>query len=593
MHLEFKRTSHAYLNAGIVGLYVYLERAERGRDRAVDAGEAHNVPWYRKLPDFTYGLEEELLWIDTAAPIPFLEEVYYAMGADHYDSSTKEALEKQENAYYISKEDRFEPFPKKKTYGFAALLTNDAAGKTRSENATVRQSTIKEDDTAGQLMLRRYRERFERLNLKLGAQLYRGEPYIKITRLKLTEEDLMSGKKYCPLTGEGFKTLQSATNSSPTAGGLVSFMSGLGTKADKIGWKAQYLIRFAPVLCLYRYTNRLNTLFCYFYDKSTLVGLYRYYRKLNKVYYAVEVKLSYNHQANFRLDPLWPKNLETKVGGRDFIWPNEVLFQLIFTITGDQMKGATDKETGQLWADRESLQLHLLRADKYSGTMRPSVFTVFNNFDYTVRFIKRSVKGDNQIEWPAVLKSLILSKPKFGNNDFKLSRRLRDRVLEKVMTGRSYAHEYAAFLYDCYCLRLAGANIGYKSFSNLNKLFLLNELESLNPHHMLLPETRERAYNLGVQIGVNIMNAGGSPLEAAKTGRKYVIQLNKVRTYEDFLSSIVRILNKYDGIIPSTELFRSEVTEENFETIKLLTTIGALSRINSRLSRPKIEPSKT
>ncbi len=84
------------------------------------------------------------------------------------------------------------------------------AGKTPNEENTVRRKAIKEDDEFGQLLLRRYEEHFEKEGLKLGQQLYVNEPYAKITRLKLTEADLASGAQVCPLTGEGFRRLQSA-----------------------------------------------------------------------------------------------------------------------------------------------------------------------------------------------------------------------------------------------------------------------------------------------------------------------------------------------------------------------------------------------
>jgi hypothetical protein len=113
---------------------------------------------------------------------------------------------------------------------------------------------------------------------------------------------------------------------------------------------------------------------------------------------------------------------------------------------------------------------------------------------------------------------------------------------------------------------------------------------------MISAEVRERAYKLGVQIGENIMRAGdkNEPLRnRAKSSRKYIVHLNKVRTYDDFLESVVRIMTRFDGIVPSRDLFEKELTEENLKSIKLLTVIGALTRINSKLSRDEAKQKET
>jgi hypothetical protein len=589
MRLTFKRSGHVYLNAGIVGLHDYLHRAKKGID----------VPpkWEQQISELTTwscALEDQQLWLESENPIPLLETMYFWMGEELYDNSTDDALKNLTNAYYVEAEDRFEWFPKKKTYGFGGLLTNDAAGKTPNEENTLRQKTIKEDDVRGQHILSRFKEEFEKKEVALGQQLYVNEPYAKITRLKLTDKDLLPGNKQCPLTGEGFKNLQSATSTSPTASGMLQFMSGVGAKTNKIGWKAMYLMRFAPRLELYRYANRLDTLYCYFYDAPTLLQLRSYYRRWQGLYYAKEIKQKARHLANFKLEPIRAKGIDAQLGARDFILPNEVLFQLLYTIASQNLNRSGDGETGQLDGEIAKVDFYLLRADKFAGTMRPSVYTVFNHFTYVQRYLKQA--REFGVDWTKVLLSLVLSKPSNGKNDYELSRRLRDEVLRKIMNGESIAEEMARLLYDCYNLRISGGNLYYKSFAQLELLVRFNEFKSLNPHSMISAEVRERAYKLGVQIGENIMRAGdkNEPLRnRAKSSRKYIVHLNKVRTYDDFLESVVRIMTRFDGIVPSRDLFEKELTEENLKSIKLLTVIGALTRINSKLSRDEAKQKET
>ncbi len=68
----------------------------------------------------------------------------------------------------------------------------------------------------------------------------------------------------------------------------------------------------------------------------------------------------------------------------------------------------------------------------------------------------------------------------------------------------------------------------------------------------------------------------------AKSGRKYIIDLNKSRTLDQFNNAIIRIMNKYQLQVNS-ELFKESLNEENFEMVKQFAIIGALNVINNAI----------
>jgi hypothetical protein len=587
--ITFKHTGNVYLNAGIVGIAVTLTNYDLWRQNVTPA-----LPPLGLERDRDWGFEGNSLWIEAEEPLELLNRLYMVMGHRYYNSSTKDALDKMTNYWYEPETDEFHAFPKMKTYGFGALLTNDAAGKTPNEANTIRRKAIKEDDAFGQLLLRRYTEHFEEKGLKLGQQLYVNEPYAKITRLKLTEADLEPGKNICPLTGEGFKRLQSADCVSPTTAGLTNFMSNLSRKGDKIGWKALYAVRFAPVLALYRYVGGLDTLYCYFYDHPRLGSLFNIYGQVqNKVYLEAGAKQEANHLNNINLAALslgGRKGAQLK--GGDFVHPNEVLFQLIYTFSQALYDVATDRSGKLKYAeDEEHINLYLLRADKFAGTMRPNTFTAFNHFAYVRRYIVAAERAG--IDWGQVLASLRIHLPG-KERDWAKERLPREAVLKRLMVGQTFVAELKAIYLGGFAHLLTGNNkdLGYKRWDQLTKLLKFNEFGPMNNHPQEEKDFHELAYKLGTQIGMAIMDSGdggSSPREVAKSGRKYIIDLDKSRTYEDFLEAIKRIQLRYERSV-SRELFVNRIDDTNFRKAKLLATIGALNVLNSNLSSKSSTP---
>ncbi len=91
-----------------------------------------------------------------------------------------------------------------------------------------------------------------------------------------------------------------------------------------------YAVRFAPVLALYRYAGGLDTLYCYFYDHPDLGTMYNIYLSVyDELYLSEPAKQEVNHLNNIKLQPLGLGGKKgAELSGKDFVHPNEVLFQL-------------------------------------------------------------------------------------------------------------------------------------------------------------------------------------------------------------------------------------------------------------------------
>lgn len=112
--IKFNRTSNIFLNAGIIALHWYLEHRQKELD----------IVYKHKLGTDSLTIYSEDLF-------KLLEDVYYMMGRDVYDTSGKKARGKVEK-YYFTKDQEPVPFFKMKTYGLGELITNDptpTAGK--------------------------------------------------------------------------------------------------------------------------------------------------------------------------------------------------------------------------------------------------------------------------------------------------------------------------------------------------------------------------------------------------------------------------------------------------------------------------------
>lgn len=581
--ITFHRTSNVFLNTGIVALYDYL----------LDA-----------LPEFP-GLEVEfspdMLIIRGNMWPKALEEVYYKMGKEVYDTANPKQLEEKLNAYYIEAEDRFERFPRMSALGLAALLTNDAQGLTRHEENKSKIETIRK--TRPQLAVK-FESYFQESGLDLAKNIYFNEPYTKITRLeKALPEHFILGENICYISGEGFKKLVENTSTSPFLTGLTNFNSFLSGTDKRISWKSMFLFRFAPKYCLYRYASGLDTTFCYLFETNDLENLRTFLHQNRTVFMDKVQLLEVAYRTNLKFFNFGSKKGDEQrtTPQKDFTEPHETQFMLIYTIYRNllfskNMESASELDLDVFDAAFSSkyipISLVSLKADRFSSTLRPNNFEQFNHFKFTIRLMAHLEKRG--VSFQSLLQSLLFQhrSERTNKNSFRLARRLRNMVLYKVMKAQSVLSDFEGLFFWCF-LYLNSSDekdqneARYKNFKNLFD-FIINYETIIQQRKMNTEQAKslqDRAINLGKSIGMSALNFGdGDRRSNAKQARSYMMHLHKARTAEQFREAIIRFQKKY-GIIVANQLLESEDMndDQSFVFIKQFTVISALNILNGAL----------
>ncbi|MFN0203476.1 MAG: hypothetical protein ACKVTZ_18260 [Bacteroidia bacterium] len=567
----FEKSHHVLLDNGIIALYRYLNR----EDNEVLA----KFSYQHKLTDTTLTIECEQL-------AALLEEVYYLMGREVYDTYTHKQDEDRGNIFFKKDETgayQAELFPKMNTYGMTELLTNNAQGTMRREEDSMKIDEIEKQNPELAAFIRKT---FEEKKLKLLSKVYFNERYTKITRLDAFHVDYFKeGKHHCYLTGKSYKRLVDVTSTSPFISGLTNFNSFLQND-KKISWQAMYLSRFAAAQALYAYTNKVyEAISVFLFESNTLTNLDNLYKtyveggklKVN----SIEWKNN-NFVSNLRISNF------AKEKGEYFVWKNEYAFMLIYTFYEQILVTAKEKATEienpyEVLDDTISQTQPILvgiRAEPYGNTKRPTAFDYITKLRFLVRLFQYWV--NHGVDMLAVLRSLRFIKPSLtGNqNKFALERVVRDRVLGLIIEGKSILSEMETLFFDCYRNLTAGENVGYKHYQQLELFITLYEpLISQTMDKSL----QERAIKLGKSIGQSILNYEGQDRKLnAKQGRKYIIGLRKARTLEQFADELTRMQFRF-AMSVSTEILE-KLDESNFLLVKQFAVIAALNQLNSTLS---------
>jgi len=588
----FRRTSNVFLNTGVVALYEYLLEASKD------------------FSDLTVEFTSDKLTVRGEKWPEALEEVYYRMGKEVYDTANPKQVEEKLNAYYIEAEDRFERFPRMNTLGLTELLTNNAQGLTRLEDNKSKIETLRKTRPE---LAKKFENYFASEGLDLASNVYLNEPYTKITRLeKVLPEHLAAGENICYLTGEGFKKLTENTSTSPFLAGLTNFNSFLSGTDKRISWKAMFLSRFAPRYSLYRYASGLDTIFCYLFETNNLENLHTFLHKNRTIFMDKVQLMEAKYLTNFKFF-----NFDSKKGDeyrtaprKDLTEPHETRFMLIYTIYRNLMFSKNMESASELDLDvfdtaldylHIPISLVSLKADKFSGTLRPNYFEQFNHFKFTVRLMAYlEKKGVNLL---SVLQSLLFQhrSERSSKNSFRLSRQFRNSVLDKVMKAQSVLPDFENLFFWCFLyLNSPDENdqteARYKNFKTLFDFLTFYEpILYKKMEKEALTSLQTRAINLGKSIGMSVLNfEDGDRKSNAKQARSYMVHLHKARTAEQFREAIIRFQKKY-GIIVANQLLESEDMndDQSFVFIKQFTVMAALNLLNGAFQSNSTNTSTT
>jgi hypothetical protein len=573
--INFKQTANIFLNAGIIALTHYLEEYQDESNYAFD-----------------FNLAENELTIESEHLFQLLEEVYYLMGKEVYDTATQKQRDELGNAYYDEKTGEFKRFPKMNTYGLTHLLTNNRAGKTPKKENTIRKTSLEKENPD---LLAKFEVFFKENGLVLLNELYLNEPYTKTTRLEKIEPGYFEkGKQVCYLTGESYKELPEATNTSPfLSSGVKNFNSFLKTTDKKISWKAMYLSLFAPKFCLYKYANKKrDTITCYFLESNNLENLKELYQKHRSLFKDSNELLADEYVCNFKLHNFKAHTKNKTDTANDFTEPSETLFMLIYTIYRQflfekGLENITDVEDDfDLGYVQTPISLVSFKADSFSQTIRPNSFEHFNDFKFAISLIRYLEK--NGLNFQQLLASLkfLTRADKNSKNKYRLERQIRNKILAQVLKRKSIIKNMESLFYDCFKYLMSGDDIRYKNFKVLLDLVILYEpvIKYAGNQHMT-KDIQEKAIKLGSSIGMSILRGDNDEMPSldvkksnAKTGRSYIIGLHKARTFEQFREAIIRLQTKYNLIVSGDLL--NKMNEENYEYIQQFAIISALNQIN-------------
>ena len=591
--IEFKQTSNIFINTGIVALYRYLIKFERKSDL-----------------EFFYHLSDNSLIVESDKILSLLEEVYYFMGKDIYDTTSKKQLDKLENVYYDTEKDQFHRFPKMKTYGLGHLITNDPVPTTRNEK---NWSTIKKIDEENPQLARKFREYFKNQKLKLLSKVYFNEPYKKITILNLEEKYWEDGKNNCPITGEKFKTLDYGKNISPFlkgGEGLKVFNSHLNSSEIKISQKAIFLVRFSPALSMFNYFNGYDSFIATFFNSDSLTNINNLYD--NEFFYENEVMQAWKmpYKRNIKLHNFtYDKKDNEKYSidtGEDSYSPQEITFLILLTfykkkfadeISLDKQDNTSDADIlSLLELDKTPLSLVTFKADKFASTLRPNFFEEYTNIKYIIQLIHRlETNEDKRVPISELWRSLIFKTPKTESiKDYskkqRLERQTRIEVINNILKGKSNLNVLSILFHKSYLILTNNEKPGFIRYDVLLEFLKIYE-QTINFKSNDMDESlQQRAISLGKSIGYSILNYNDPKNENekkanAKNGRKYLISLHKARTIDQFRETLIRIQRKYMVSI-SNEILEN-LNESNYVAVKQYAQIGALNSLNAVLSNSK------
>lgn len=534
--------------------------------------------------------DENRLVIDSPNLFQLLEEVYYLMGREVYDTYTSKQLEAAGNLYFIKNGDVFsyKSFPKMNTYGLTELLTNNAQGTTRLEENTRKIANIEKEDPT---LATQIKAAFETEKIKLLSKVYFEEPYTKITRLEKPEPaHFVEGKYQCSLTGVSAKKVVDNTSTSAFISGILNFNSFLSTSDKKMSWLAMYLSRFAPANCLYVYENKLRErLMVYLFHANNLQDLSNLWRSNRVGMLDVDTLRETEFVRNFEVQPSFSNR------AFDLQLTNDNLLGILYTLQRRTLTTTTAQADDPLEDSMPVTRYSMtsIRADSYAATMRPNRTEYIDNLAPFLQFISHiEAQG---LSWKNILDSLKIIKPALATNKKanRLEREFREIVLGKIFKTQPIHCEMADFFVDCYAYKLDGDNT-YRSYDELLKFIIHyeNARTMENQESEELKQKRGAAVALGKSIGIAIINwsknDGQDPNQKtnAKQGRKYIIRLRKARNFEQFMEVLTGLQMRFQfgiGIDEKLDL----LTEDNFKEYRDFAIIQAANILISAYKNDK------
>jgi len=563
IEITFPKLNHYWLDSGLLGLIVLLKEVNANIEKTVS--------------------DEGLTLKGTESDVrDVLEKVYDLLIKRYYNTSTKNQKEEMGGFFYDSKKNSIERFPKKYLAGIPALLygenqifeykkgikwANKAHHKLPKEYSDIQsivdtfiQSTGIKPSTAVLLVDFPYEFRPKLENITLSSKQPKGKCFLCGCDVYGKSKEITKGTYPFITSSSGFKTFNS-----------------MGSSAEKICWKCDYISKFIPINSFYlTIKNKKNEdLFAFFPYSVSLEKMLDVYIPLQDAKYE---------------DPNLFKNFQHPLGFEKyadgyFQKPFEVAFAFLYTLyrkvllhqKADEGEAILNwEEMCNLTISKAPLEFIVLHAKSKGQTYMGKMVWPFRDSVYFFRLIENMEKSGINIK--EVMRLLI----DFSQKNQENKTILRNKFCERILKKRTLLDIVEERVWDLVFPKDEKKTKPSNPSPLVDFLFKYEKIIEKEVTNMT-DEERDVAVSLGKTVGLCIAKKENDTRSKNEIIRDFkrlkgdLIKLKKVRKLADLLSEIERLQIRYDFSLHIPDgLFEGKLREDNFKEFKGYCSVAAM-----------------
>lgn len=618
--VEFSRTGNAWLDAGIVGLYRMIRGTELAASYLDDGSSDSKKPLTEldRFAEVTADLNHKELVIsgERTGVESLLNEAYDRLIECYFSLSSKKQIDEKKayNFFYNTKTESFETFPKAKPAGAALLLFDKAARPTGG------QIKWKDKKNPGVLpaseeyieIQKKLDEFLAKSELKAGPPaglLVDGANQVrpKLFRIKL---DGSLPADACYLSGGPLLGLGEAKQTSfPLLGGSRGF-GNEGKDNPKIGWKIDFVGKFAPAICFFMQQN--DDLHLFFPVASSLTQTNKLASQLSPM---VEVQENLYRNFEDKLGGFFERRAEVAIAffHRAFAVLSEKDGHLKKAAKSDESSRAEPKsvegfdaleddeavdpnsidagEIAKQVLTEGAISFAIVSASKKGNVWMPKSFWNYTDIVYIARLFQRMQQLEERTDqFGKIVRKVACSPKAFFNSlvDFSAKKDkslLRDSVCEAILQKRSLLR-----LIERHAFHINRESSTFNTrVGPMLKFASIYEPERFKGTEMeeTYKEMVETATWLGGNIGTSVANAVQKDAgESSGRAKGAIHRLRKTRTIGDFVNELARLQFRYGIDVPKDVMDGSQLSPETFDDFRGFCVVAALNRF-LYLMKPK------
>jgi hypothetical protein len=558
IEVVFRKHNHYWLDAGLVGLCVLLEK----------------VPNASKLMTLS---DDELVLKGTEKEIKeALENAKDLLVKSYYDVSTENQQSGKNgyNFYYDSVNKEFVQFAKRSPVGLAKYIFAEAPHpKGKKINWVGKNSGVLPSAYASlQFDLDKFREEKD-ITTKSNSLLIDG-PNTSEPNMTIDLSDKKTKGTRCFLCGEESDNLKEINGTVypfiTGSSGEFSFNSMVG-KPEKVCWKCSLLGKFVPVTAFYMCPEikKINRIFAFLPYSTSL-------KTMKDAYYGLQL-------AYFE-DPNYYRNFDSLLGNSStFKKPFETLFSFLYTVfrkmsasVPSQQFNPSDINTllGSLAGDflnSTPLEFAIFQAHKSkSATIGENVW-IFQDSVYFFRLVAYlELKSINLKE----VMSILVDRTQQEKDNQTI---VRNQVCERILKKQSILKIVVSFISrpDNKSLRYVAPLVDF--------VFAYESIIRTKGGSMK-KEDQDVAVMLGKRIGW--ITVALQKRDKKNPDKSSLYALRRVRKKTDFLNELNRLQFKYNLAVPP-EIYGGSLTDENFLEFKNFCSLAAFNSFGAAMANEK------